>query len=354
MANVMKAGGSGISSAGGKKKLIGVILGIILIALLAGGLYVGYRFIEDRETKKWETQLNDAKAKLDDNKRFVYVAAAPIRAGEVISDANVALETAYSSMSADLFAEEDDLGKRAKVDIAAGSQIVKDMVLEREFEATDRAVEYSFIYCGGQIAEGDFVDVRIVYPDGTDYIILSKKCVEKIGEGDDTSVVLWCDEEEQLLMSSAVVDAFVYSLNDYSVKKNDRYVPSRNSRIYAVKYVEPTLQEPSKSAYIPSEATINEIGADPNIVTAASEFLSAQVRAEYEERLFKYMSPETMNTLGFEDYEGLYSDWQNYVNPNGNTPGNGNGQNNNQGGYQSGNQSAGNDDIMSGYKPDGN
>ncbi len=335
MANVMKAGSSGGGEAG-KRRIVIIILSVVLVALLGGGLYVGYRFIEDRESKKWETQLEEAKTKLQDNKRFVYVASRPIRAGETISDENVMLQTAYSSMDVNLFAEEDDLGKRTKVDIAEGTQLVKGMLLEREFGADDRAVEYKFIYCGGQIAEGDFVDVRIVYPDGSDYIVLTKKCVESIGEGDDTSVVLWCNEEEMLLMSSAVVDAFVYSLQGYSVKKTDNYTPSRNSRIYAVKYVEPTLQEASQSAYVPSAVTIKEISEDPNIVEAASKYLSEQVRAEYEERLFKYMSGETLNTLGLEEYEGLYSEWKNYTG----------GSN-----TQSGNKD---DDLMSGYNPDGN
>ena len=343
----MRAGGAGSSGKTGRRRIKIAILAVILLALLAAGLYFGYKFLEDREANKWAAQLEEATDRLAENKKFVYVAARDIRAGETINDTNVELQTVYSSMDVNLFAEEDDLGKRAKVDIAAGTQLVKDFFLEKEFGAADRAVEYKFIYCGGQIAEGDFVDVRIVYPDGTDYIILSKKCVEGIGEGDDTSVVLWCDEEEMLLMSSAVVDAFIYSLEEYSVKKNDKYIPSRTSRIYAVKYVEPTLQDPSTPAYVPSAATMKEIAEDPNIVEAASAFLSEQVRAEYEERLFKYMSGETLNTLGLD--EETYSNWQDYIS------GGNNGSNGANSGGRSQNQGNNNDDdLMGGYDPNGN
>lgn len=345
MGSTLKAGRNASTGEGGKKKKIGLIIGIVIFIAVAALLWVGYTYLQRTEEEKWSAQLEEANAKINANKRFVYVATTDIRAGETISDANVELQTASSSMDADLFAGEEDLGLRTKIAIAAGSQITKDVLLQKEFAAGDRAVEYQFIYCGMQINEGDFVDVRIVFPDGSDYTILTKKCVEGKGENDDTSVVLWLNEEEMQLMSSAVVDAFVYSYNEYSVKKSDKYVPSRNSRIYAVKYVEPNLQDASRTDYTPSEATINRIKSNPNIVEVASEYLSMQVRAEYEERLFNYMSEETMSILGYEEHDDVYKQWQDYINSGSTDEGTpvGNNANTND-----------EDDLLSGYDPSGN
>ena len=70
---------------------------------------------------------------------------------------------------------------------------------------------------------GDIVDVRIMFPNGTDYIVLAQKNVTNI-EGE--TMWLQLAEDERLLLNSAVVDSFL----------------EQGTKLYATKYVDQDAQ----------------------------------------------------------------------------------------------------------------
>lgn len=102
---------------------------------------------------------------------------------------------------------------------------------------------------------------------------MNKKSLKGI-QIDSQNCFLWLNEEEILRMSSAIVDAYLYS----------------GARIYTTKYIEPNVQEASKVTYEPSVSTLLLIEKDPNIVNTAANSLSKQVRKAMENRLAQSMN----------------------------------------------------------------
>ena len=115
---------------------------------------------------------------------------------------------------------------------------------------------------------GDYVDVRISFPDGTDEIVLSKKKVE--GLTLETST--WhsqLNEAEIITLTSAIIDAAVL----------------QNGHIYTVRYTEPTIQDAATPTYTVNPVAIDLINSDPNVVEKATETLNLQARLALQERL---------------------------------------------------------------------
>ena len=304
----------GMTKKGKRTLILGIIFAILIIALLV----VGYFFIEGMLRDEWQAKVTEAENAVAALKRVAYVADRDIAAGEVVDASNVSLCRISSDMPVEAFMEEGSLGGRALVDIKAGTQLIKGLTTALEFENDDREVEFKFIYSGDNIIEGDVVDVRVKFPDGSDYIVISKKRVE--GKGEEGQIILYVNEEELLLMDAAAVDAFIYSAEKYSsgvADNDDRYTPVKMSRIYVAKYVSPTLQEAAEAFYVPGEAVLMELAADPNIVSEAKEYLSSTVRADFEERMSKYISPESAATDDNEPKSDPVKDqWQQYYNNN--------------------------------------
>ncbi|GJM69319.1 hypothetical protein HMSSN036_15350 [Paenibacillus macerans] len=73
------------------------------------------------------------------------------------------------------------------------------------------------------------MDIRIQFPTGQDYILLSKKKIEALAPG---TVTVTLGEAEILSLSSAIVDAYLHKAS-----------------IYALTYVEPYLQGKSTPTY---------------------------------------------------------------------------------------------------------
>lgn len=225
--------------------------------------------------EEYQTLLANAENELQSHQALAYVATEDIAVGDIISKDNVQSKMIYTSQAKEAFISETDLGKIALIQIPSGTQLLPSMLTENLNQSDVREMQYDVININSNIVNNDRIDVRIFFPNGEDYIVLSKKMIKGLAI-DTTSCLLWLNEEEILRMSSAIVDAYLYS----------------GAKLYTTKYIEPNLQEESQITYEPSVATILLIQDNPNIVKTATNELSKQVRKAMENRLAASMNTD--------------------------------------------------------------
>ena len=110
------------------------------------------------------------------------------------------------------------------------------------------------------------VDIRIRYPNGEDYIVLSGKKIRLDNERFD-KCYLQLDEREILMMSAAMYDTEVY----------------RGTTLYTSRYLEPGIQTKSIVTYLPGAEMRELMIESPNVFGMVSE--SVQERKNLEARL---------------------------------------------------------------------
>ena len=157
-------------------------------------------------------------------------------------------------------------GRIIKIPLKQNSYITEGILVENSPQNDERELRYACIRTDTETIPGSCVDVRIRYPDGTDYIVASKKTVYGL---DETGLLLHVKEEEILLLDSAIVDAYIYD----------------GTYLYTTAYVIETLQEAAIVNYTPVSAIIDLIAEDPNIVKIATEYISDSERKAIEGRL---------------------------------------------------------------------
>ena len=115
------------------------------------------------------------------------------------------------------------VGLTAKYNIAAKVPLTTDMVSEEIVSSDIRNVEINTVIMPSDLKVGDTVDIRIMFPNGTDYIVLAQKSIDDIYD-----TTFWCQlsEEEIELLDSAIVDSFLNS----------------GSKLYALKYADSDAQ----------------------------------------------------------------------------------------------------------------
>jgi len=145
---------------------------------------------------------------LNENTRTFYVAASDIKYGEVITEDKVRTETHLFGYPMDAFTVSE-IGTTAAVDIPANTLILKSMCVEGKKGISEREVEYSCFYVGQNISVGDYIDVRIRFQTGEDFVILSKKKVERLSLTNATCFLM-VNEMEIQRMASAIVDTVEY------------------------------------------------------------------------------------------------------------------------------------------------
>ncbi len=194
-------------------------------------------------------------------------------AGAVLSSevkANVELATIYSSAAQESFLtlDEDQIGYYAITDIAAQQPVSTNMVNDLEITQDTREFEITAADLMVDQKEGEAVDVRIVYPNGEDYVVLSKKHIRNLSLKNST----WfthMTEDEILRFQSAVVDAYTIT----------------GARLYTTRYVQDNLQDAADVTYVVRSSTMDVINSDPNIYEKAANELNAGARLSLETRL---------------------------------------------------------------------
>ena len=150
----------------------------------------------------------------------------------------------------------------AKLDMDANTLITSSMLVKSDSITTSdiREQQYNMIILPRNLFQGNYIDIRLMLPNGQDYIVASKKRIK-----DATEDTIWIDmsEGETLLMSNAIVENYIVT----------------GSKLYATTYVEPGNQDQAVQTYIPSGEVINLINSNPNIVDTAK----AELVRKYQE-----------------------------------------------------------------------
>lgn len=158
----------------------------------------------------------------------------------------------------------------AKVDMNKNTVITTELISKSDDVVQDdvRKQEYNMLVLPMDLTTGDYIDVRIQFPSGQDYIVVSKKEVEMPTiNGIDSEDTLWINlsEDEILHMSCAIVEAFRIN----------------GTKLYVTKYTEPGMQEAATPTYPINASVRNQINNDPNIVERAMN----EIRARYDQGL---------------------------------------------------------------------
>lgn len=244
--------------------LVGFLIALIIMAVVVVFLFMRISSLNEENTALQTAQTSKTKN--------IYTLNTEVKSGEtitpdmltysqVISDIDV---NNYITTSDFVDEEGNEINLIAKTDLTMGAPVLRDTVSTSDNALTDdeRIMEFNMIVLPSELENGDFIDVRFSLPDGTTYVVLSKKYVEQT---DATGVWMKLNEEEILMINSAIVETYQIT----------------GARLYAVQYSEPGLQNAAVETYSPSENVITLIYNDDNIVEEARNELTNKLVENY-------------------------------------------------------------------------
>ncbi len=206
--------------------------------------------------KSYEAGTN--KKYIQDYTQQVAVLTQDVIQGQVINDTMLKnVRVNKSTVPASALNMSSIIGQVANFNIPANIPITQSMVTTEIVASDVREQELNMVVMPSDLSSGEFVDVRIMYPNGTDYIVLAAKQVKKVTES-----TMWVDisEDERLLLNGAIVDSYV----------------NQGSKLYATKYIDAATQKTGSKTdvdlareYISSQYS-QELQSIANSTTGAS------------------------------------------------------------------------------------
>lgn len=241
---------------------------VLLICITFGFFY--FKHIENRNESERiaiEQQRDYAQKQLEEETVAVQVASNDYQAGDILHESDlVTINIPKRAVPDNVLSTNDIVGKYTKINLKKNTPITESMLYEDGITPHDlRNQEFRLIELPSKLKKEEFVDVRVKFPTGQDYIVLSKKKVKDLANG---TVWYEMNEKEILTMSSAIVDAYI---NDAS--------------IYALSYVDPYMQDGAYVTYPANEKVLDLIESDPNIIEVAKTELERRYRQKLESDL---------------------------------------------------------------------
>lgn len=258
-----------------KNLLMAWLLGVIMTGGIIFIVFVFCNVDINDVLGKGETQSQIQEVK----KQQIYVAAKDIKRGKTIEKTDIKVTEYEEEQVPTYIVESTDqiIGKKALVDISIKTPLTKSIIYkEGKINKDLREQEFALIYLPSKLEKEQYVDVRISFPTGQDYIIISKKKVQDISRTELTSTIwLHLNEEERLTMNSAIVDAYL----------------NEGTKIYSITYVEPQIQEKALVNYPVSNVVLDLMKTNPDILLEAERELSLRKRKDLDNSL-KALSEE--------------------------------------------------------------
>lgn len=228
-----------------KRWLPYMIIGALVVAL--GVTMFAFR----TKSKKQQAQidlLNQEVEDLQNNMEEVYVTSKDVKSGSTVELDSVTTTLLPSDSIPEnaVTTEEDLTDKIYKIGLKAGSYITTDMISDYKIHKNMRELDVVMDEIPVGLEEGDYVDIRISFPLGQDYIAMSHKKVLSITGNTVKLIVI---EHDFYRYESMKTDLATY----------------QSTKIYAVKYVEAGLQPNGKVYYPPTLEIIKQSILDPNM-----------------------------------------------------------------------------------------
>lgn len=248
-----------------------ILFGVIVLA--AAVVFNLMRQAEQEQEQQqiiadYERQIEQLKTSEEQSQQQVWTVARTVPAGSKIAPEDLKSITLPAAMvSSELLAgKEEIIGKHTKIELQPGMPLLVSMLHEGEPLARDiRMQEFQTIQLPSNLQKAQFIDVRINFPTGEDFVVLAKK---QVLERKGTVIWLEMNETDLLLTSSAIIDAYL-----------------QGARLYALTYVEPGLQEAAVVNYPANPMVLDLLEHDPNLVEKASTELARKLRETLENNL---------------------------------------------------------------------
>ena len=228
------------------------LLGMLIMLIITGAI-IALLILQLMNMKKEEQEIEASYV-------TVYTLNTDVESGDEVTEEDLTITQVVNSNAPTDYLTPSDLGTKniAKISMTAGTVLSKEMLyVDETVTGNDvRKQEYNMFVLPSDLETGDFVDVRLQLPSGTDYIVVAKKKVEipVIAGVDSTDTIsIELSEDEINMLSNAIVDAFYIN----------------GAKLYVNKYTEPGLQEASTPTYPVNYDMLQLINGNPNILEEA-------------------------------------------------------------------------------------
>lgn len=243
-----------------------VIVIVLVLVLTTNGLQF---FIQYKSRTRLEEMMTQEISSLNTTiaeygpRVTCYSVAGTVKAGDEITEDSLAeMSIPESVVSEDYIQDPGQIvGKYYKISVNPYTPITTEMVMEEELDDTVR--DRDIVLCNLSVGTlpGDYIDIRITYPYGEDYVVLPHKRIVSINEN---TIKMYLNEAEWHIYQGAMVD--YWSQMD------------KGAVIYGARYLEPGVQEIAESYYSVPENIKAMIILDPNIFDKALDQVNDTLR----------------------------------------------------------------------------
>lgn len=261
------------------KKILLILLILVLVGAGAGGTLYFYNQNKNQieQNQQLVAQNTSIQQQLDaiGAMTTVYEVSKKCYSGKVINESDlIEVSVPVSSLgSASITDKTQIVGRYWRIDINPGTQISLDMLMEETEDGIMKfSKELTFTSLPVTTKVGDYVDLRIIIPNGEEYIVLNHKRIERLYE---QTITIFVSEEENTILHSAIADQAQYD-----------NIPV----IYLTKYLEPGNSN-SLAFYPVSHDVENFIKWNPNI-DDSTRCVNPTLRDHIDEVLLLYTSSD--------------------------------------------------------------
>lgn len=286
------------------KKHIKIILAVLAFLVLAIGITVGVIFFiktkEDYEVQlaTYRGQVEALQSELN-SVRYgkAYQLAYDVKSGTIIEEADLVavdipeqfLYDETSNKTGFITNINDVVGQRYKTDLSTGTLMTPALVYPNDLTGDLRYLDVVLDELPIGLEVGKYIDVRIQFPFGQDFIAMNHKEIVDINAN-----VL------KLVVSQA--DIYVYE----SIQTDKGLFP--NTKLYCLEYIDGGIQESARNYYPMRIETLSAMVQDPNITDSFDMSVYQHVdRDLLEEQIYSYMDGENND---------LYSSLTTYIQTN--------------------------------------
>lgn len=253
-----------------KKYIIAIV--VVLITLILGSLVV-YKIFQDRLNDK-DAKITELQNRVDEIGEFTgaYRLMTNVKAGNECNDYDLEfIEVPVNDFSENMIVDEKMItGRYYKLDMAPGTILTTDMFVDYELTDDMRYMDVVFDEIPIGLEAGDYIDVRISFPLGQDYIAITHK---RVAEINGSTVKLIVSQKDFYYYESMKTDIATFE----------------STKIYGAQYVEAGIQEAAVTYYPVRLEVMLTLLKDPNIDTA--DFSNVMtIRQQLEEQLYNSAS----------------------------------------------------------------